>query len=48
MGHPQILRGDRVLALQFLPVTNKGVPHISLVFREMWETTAVSSKVFNF
>jgi hypothetical protein len=25
----------------FLPSTNRGVPHISLVFREMWETTAL-------
>jgi hypothetical protein len=23
-----------------VPTTNQGVPHISLVFREMWETTA--------
>ena len=24
----------------------KGVPHISLVFREMWDTTALNLKVF--
>jgi hypothetical protein len=23
-----------------VPATNQGVPHISLVFREMWDTTA--------
>ena len=25
----------------FIPSKNRGVPHISLVFREMWDTTAL-------
>jgi hypothetical protein len=25
-----------------LPSTNRGVPHISLVFREMWDTTTLN------
>jgi hypothetical protein len=28
------------LPVQFVPTTNHRVPHISLVFREMWDTTA--------
>ena len=31
----------RVAHRVFLPSTKRGVPHISLVFREMWETTAL-------
>src|SRR5580658_323186 len=30
----------RVCRSSSVPTTNQGVPHISLVFREMWETTA--------
>jgi hypothetical protein len=32
--------GFRVCRSSSVPTTNQGVPHISLVFREMWETTA--------
>jgi hypothetical protein len=28
------------------PATNAWVPHISLVFREMWDTTALNPKTF--
>jgi hypothetical protein len=28
------------------PATNPRVPHISLVFREMWDTTALNPKAF--
>jgi hypothetical protein len=31
----------RVAPSVFSPSKNRGVPHISLVFREMWETTAL-------
>jgi hypothetical protein len=27
------------------PVSNRGVPHISLVFREMWDTAGLPLKV---
>jgi hypothetical protein len=32
----------------FFPATNKRVPHISLVFREMWDTSAVSLGLLSF
>jgi hypothetical protein len=31
----------RVGTVGFPPARNRGVPHISLVFREMWDTTDV-------
>ena len=32
----------RVAHRVFLPSAKRGVPHISLVFREMWDTTNLS------
>ena len=29
-----------------VPTTNRWVPHISLVFREMWDSTVLSLQVF--
>ena len=29
----------------FVPATKRRVPHISLVFREMWDTTAVNRRL---
>jgi hypothetical protein len=29
------------LTFYFVPSKNRGVPHISLVFREMWDTAAL-------
>jgi hypothetical protein len=37
-------RSPRQQALGLYPRTNSRVPHISLVFREMWDTTGLSLK----
>jgi hypothetical protein len=30
-----------IFSVKFVPPKNRGVPHISLVFREMWDTTTL-------
>jgi hypothetical protein len=37
VGFPRMLSVERTL-LGSIPATNRRVPHISLVFREMWDT----------
>jgi hypothetical protein len=47
---PSLRASRRVILLLILrlpPATNPRVPHISLVFREMWDTTALDPRAFN-
>ncbi len=39
---------ERLLLLGLFPSSNRRVPHISLVFREMWDTTGVSLQFSSF
>ena len=41
--HEGVRLGPRGFGLY--PVTNRRVPHISLVFREMWDTTGLPSSL---
>ena len=50
-SYPVVLLGslhtlaERVCAFGLYPVTNRRVPHISLVFREMWDTAGPPLKL---
>jgi hypothetical protein len=41
-----LLVDDKVFGRRFRPAKERWVPHISLVFREMWDTASLSWRVF--